>query len=363
MSSLPKKNAPEKKSTVETPNKGGGNSTPMFVGPKDSLNEDQKPNPDEVKEEPVVQLEKLPVKPPQLIPTDYPSAPDQLEPIPMPPIWKDDESGGIDYDRLLQDGKLEIGIGIGQEFEDEADIIHEYLLAQEFSYSKSKDHVKSYTTSKAFATELGFPMPVDVNIELIYERTGDPKDKMLNFLENKEVVLYSGHSKYGTGMDFVNHKKEDNLNWGINTEAHDEGQLSTTYPLVDQSTGLDLTSGANKYMKSMKGKGNDIEGMTLDANQYRLWFMNGCKTNVMRDEVFGSEKHEGLIKDQEGHAIDSENVSMITSNALSEINPMAFLHGLLSMQSMEEIIANLNKEQHKMAKRKNKKKDKNYFSN
>lgn len=173
--------------------------------------------------------------------------------------WKTGGKHGIDYRRLFKDGKLEIAIGIGyncsyvcpdkdnkgcslckkdkegdwidSSFYDEYEEIVKLLKSYKFRKlgNKSEKSIIVYSLKKKYPVQgdrTATPIDIEILISLVSEKTKSPKEKFKSFLSQKEIVIYSGHARYGTGPDFDAKKSiKENLIIGVNSRLHRAGRL------------------------------------------------------------------------------------------------------------------------------------------
>ncbi len=264
--------------------------------------------------------------------------------------WKTGGKKGIDYGRLLKDKKLEIGVGIGEEYyrfgyQD----LKKYLIGQKFNRVVTAKK-ETYTLTKNFKVQgdnTAAPVPIQVIIDLIHEKSTDPKKTFEEFITKKEIMLYSGHARYGTGPDFDPKKSvAQNFVIGVNSALHRAGKLTKGY-----DAGM---------RKILKGKANDLERLSkagkFDPNLYQVWFFDTCKAINYLDEIRG-----GLVTDKAGNKKPKTDLRVFGTKQLVYPDPMPIIKGLMEMKTMEEIIQIMQARQEAEVKSRGETVQKNYY--
>jgi hypothetical protein len=275
--------------------------------------------------------------------------------------------GGISYRRLLKDKKLEIGVAIGYSFMDEYRRLVDYLEDKKFHRLGSplleffrlignlipivqwylKKGVERWQKIKRFWLRLRKrkkkkPVDVEVIIDVINQESKDPKKHFQEFLSSKEIAVYSGHARYGTGPDFdPGTSVKENFIIGINSALHKTGRLAKGYnPQVN---------------KALQDRANDLEAMSkagqFDPKLYQVWFFNACKTISYLDEIRG-----GLVK---GKSRTNLRVVGATRGMYSDAIP--FIDGILKQQSMKQILRHLNRAETEYRKSEGEKTYRSYY--
>jgi len=265
--------------------------------------------------------------------------------------WKTGGEKGIDYNRLFKDKKLEIGIAIGHEFHSVEFVpIETLLLSKGLTLSSSTNTKKTYTGKKKFKVQGDNTAPdveIDIIIDCISEKSSGAKATFSEFLTEKEITIYSGHARYGTGPDFDENKSvSENFVIGVNSALHDSGKL---------------TKGYNKEKNELlKGKANDLEKLSndgkFDPDLYQVWFMNACSSIHYLDEIRG-----GLVTDSTGKKKSKENLRFMGTNKSIFSDAIPIVEGLLNMSTMEELIDAMNAYEKKEVKSHGEKPSKSYY--
>jgi hypothetical protein len=254
---------------------------------------------------------------------------------------------GIDYSRLFQDKKLEIGIAIG------AEITGEYAAVVEL-FKKEGKKVKNFSSTdpagegerklikftKDFRVpgdNTAVPVPIDVEISLIGEKSKEPEKAYTEFLSQKEIVIYSGHAREGTGPDFDAEKSpRQNFIIGVNSALHKTGKLKKGYD-----------SAMNKILE---GYGNDLEAMSkagkIDPDKYQVWFFNACSSIHYLDEV-----RQGLVTDKSGNIKSKANLRFVGTTHTIYSNPVKIVESIINMKTMDEIIKIMDANEKELAKK------------
>jgi hypothetical protein len=241
---------------------------------------------------------------------------------------------GIDYSRLFDDKKLEIAIAIGAEITGEFAAVVSLLKKEEkkvknFSSTDpagqgERKFIKFTKDFRVPGDNTAAPVPIDVEINLIGEKSKEPKEAYTEFLSQKEIVIYSGHARKGTSTDFDAEKSpKENFIIGVNSALHKAGKLQKGY---------------NSQMnKILEGYGNDLEAMSkagkIDPDKYQVWFFNACSTINYLDEVRG-----GLVTDKSGKIKSKANLRFVGTTHSIYSDPLKIIESILNMKSMDEII-------------------------
>ena len=255
--------------------------------------------------------------------------------------WKTGGKHGIDYSRLFKDKKLEIGIAMGYDKKGLTKLSSNLI----FAVLKNKKYGLKLTLATAsfdrYAGKRKYKVQgdntaPDVIIEIIIDITdankAKPKNTFSNFLTKKEMTIYVGHARYGTGPDFDPKKSAaENFIIGVNSALHKANKLKKGY-----------NSEMNTYLK---GKANELEKLSkagkFNLKTYQVWFLNACKTIDYMDEIRG-----GLVADAKGNKKSQDDLRIMgTKQTVGVGSAGVILRGILEMQTMEEIMKFANKKQ------------------
>ena len=261
---------------------------------------------------------------------------------------------GIDYSRLFTDRKLEVGIAIGDEFKTEFDAVVTLL---ETAGSKLKGYSsvagvgsKVIKFTKDFPVQgdnTAKPIPIDLEFNIIHAGSATPKKTYTEFLSTKEIVIYSGHARYGTGPDFDDKKSvKENFIIGVNSALHKAGRL---------------TRGYDAHMnKILDGYANDLEAMSkagkIDQDKYQVWFFNACSSINYMDEV-----RKGLVTDKGGKAKSKTNLRFVGTTEAIYSDPVKIVDSILNMKTIEEIINIMNINEKAIVKARGEKEKPGYY--
>jgi hypothetical protein len=250
---------------------------------------------------------------------------------------------GIDYTRLFKDKKLEVGIAIGDEFKSEFTAIVALLETEgrklkNFSSSGSKGS-RLIKFTKEFPVQgdnTAAPVAIDVEINIIGAESATPKKTYTEFLSQKEIVIYSGHARYGTGPDFDDKKSvKENFIIGVNSALHRAGKLSKGY---------------DAHMnKILEGYSNDLEAMSkagkIDPDKYQVWFFNACSTIHYLDEI-----REGLVTGKSGKIKPKANLRFMGTKKSIYSDAIEIVDSILKMKTMDQIINIMDVKERALAK-------------
>ncbi len=242
--------------------------------------------------------------------------------------WRTGGEHGINYNRLFEDGRLTMGIAVGHEFHSTEFVAIEQLLVTEgFTLASTTTTMKTYTATRSFAVQgdnTAPPRNIDIVIDLISEQSATPADTYGEFLTDREIAIYSGHARYGTGPDFdPKNSVAENFVIGVNSALHDAGSL---------------TSGYDAHMNEiLENQANDLEALStageFDPDTYRVWFFNACSTINYLDEIRG-----GLVHDGSGNNLSDDNLRVMGTNRAIVSDAIPIIQGILNMQTMQEIV-------------------------
>lgn len=219
-----------------------------------------------------------------------------------------------DYDKLLKDGKLDIAIGVG----------YDETGADEAAWSDIKTNLTNQGFKLSRVTTEGVHIykqkvnmqgkDIDVTVNAFQGRnTKDPLQKFTEAMSNNELVIYTGHARYGSGPDFddISSNKE---NYGIGRGYTSDHKPANLYEMGDHR-GIKATDA---------------------TKEYQMMLMFGCKTKDYEPEI------RQLLK-------GTENLDLVTTQDLAYWNDLPkgvdlFLKGLKAGKSNDEIIASMNAE-------------------
>ena len=240
----------------------------------------------------------------------------------------------FDFERLFEDGYLDVTIAIG--------------------YDEGGSHVQGEKTAKDWLKARGFeaapPEPgkpalhrlrrdvtyptkdgnritreVIVRVNLITPGEGAAA-QYGKALSDSEIAIYNGHARRGIGPDFDEDKSpKENFVIGINSALHAAGRAIPTAKVYQSHYVTD--------------KVNDLEEMSkagkFDKEKYRVWFFGACTSLAYFDELRG-----GILPE----SVDRSNLDLLgTSHEMPKVasvaGTIALLDGILASQTIEQIAA------------------------
>jgi hypothetical protein len=254
------------------------------------------------------------------------TSPEVTPPVVTDPVSTDPvaKQPAMDYNKLLSDKKLDIGIGVGYEFAGEKPLFfNEVKLIEDLLISKGIVVNKTASSDGKTILEGKIKMPdpdgitptidVDVKVTMVSSLDKSASKDFGEMLSSSEVVVYSGHARHGVGPDF-------DQKW-----FHKKGNFKIQSP----------KKGDNDLKKlSTEGK--------FDPDKYQVWFFNACTSIDYLDEINAD------VKDKSGNVKPEENLAVIASKNPVMNDSRPFLSGLLDGLSMDEILKNINAEEHKV---------------
>ncbi|MBI2569300.1 MAG: peptidoglycan-binding protein [Candidatus Schekmanbacteria bacterium] len=213
----------------------------------------------------------------------------KLDELAPPPAQRVDRSP--EYDRLFEDGTLDVGIAIGYDESGWGPHARRDVLSGlrrlEYSEVRRADHTDEQLRDmgidpgsfqdgvQIFHRKLEHNgQEVNSVVRLMDEDTPNAVDRFSGSLQNADVVMYGGHARYGTGPDFdEKDSTAGNFVLGVNSSLHRSGKLKPGY---------------DAHMNQiLRGQPNRLEGLDLPEDRYQLWYFNGCTTLNYLDEVRG----------------------------------------------------------------------------
>jgi hypothetical protein len=249
----------------------------------------------------------------------------------------------IDYDRLIADRRLQIGVAIGAEVAGEYPALLSWLAAEGFVQQSAGAPGAPELWSKTITFTLkrrGKPRRVAVLVEIsvVHEGTPDATAEFGRFLTDKEITIYSGHARYGTGPDFDAEKSPaENFVIGVNSALHRAGRLKNGY--------------SKEMRDQLRGRANDLEALSkagkFSARTYQLWFFNACTSLHYLDEIRG-----GLVtvKKRGKHTKKSRvDLRFVGTRRSVSADALPFLIGLLNQESLAQLLARMDKEEARFA--------------
>lgn len=266
----------------------------------------------------------------------------------------------VDYDRLLADRRLEVTVALGatdttviqqtspgiykrteRPTEDlEAERFREWMVSKGFSLEllglSSNEHWKATRTitwTSADGTRQS--RKVDIWINLIVPAAGAARE-FQEGLSSSEITIYSGHARYGSGLDFdAKANPAENFRIGIDRAMSDAGRRTR----VDVARRHGVAVDEEHDLLNMVNSGN------FDPDRYRVLFFNACTSLAYLDEI---REHIGGTENVD--VVATRRPSMFTTVearvAVAEVQ--RFLEGVFATESVESVVAGLNEVQRLM---------------
>ncbi len=162
-------------------------------------------------------------------------------PLPDPkPSPKSGGVGDVHYYQLIKNNKLAIGVGFGYDAMTGYSNFT-YYLKKTAGFERKTEGVANDQEVWIKTVNMAFPderREIQLEVEVINEKTATPRAKFMRFIKEKQVLIYGGHARWGSGFDFDS--------------------------LEDKAENIDLT--------------RDLPKAGIPANEYRLWCFLSCKS-------------------------------------------------------------------------------------
>lgn len=150
--------------------------------------------------------------------------------------------------------------------------------------------------------------PVQSLVKLVDRNVEGPKSQFANSMKQDDLVIYSGHARYGSGPDFDDiHSGKENFVIG---QAYEAGHV---------------TYGANDLAKTKLG------------DKYQLMFFDGCSTKHYVDDLRRLPRN----KTADNLDIVASNRPISWSTGTSDV--FAMLDGVMQKKSMQDIKGSLDR--------------------
>jgi peptidoglycan hydrolase-like protein with peptidoglycan-binding domain len=230
-----------------------------------------------------------------------------------------------EYDKMMSDGVLSTTIAVGYD-EDGNDVsqrkeVVEGLVKRGFQrldvtgLSDAQLQAKGLDASSIDKSATYYlktmehqGKPVQSLVKLVDRNATNPKGQFANAMKKDDLVIYSGHARYGSGPDFDDIKKKDG-NFVIG-EAYEQGHVNYG--------------------------GNDLKNTKLSDN-YQLMFFDGCSTKHYVDDLRSIPKN----KSADNLDIVASNRPVSWSTGTSDVFTM--LDGVMAKKSIQDIKGGLDK--------------------
>lgn len=244
----------------------------------------------------------------------------------------------FDYERLFEDGYLDVTLAVG--FDENGahtkmiEEAREWMKARGFQglpVEEGKPEEFRLRRNVTYPTRGGdrTTREIIVRAKLVPPGPG-AKGQYAQGLKDSEIAIYNGHARRGIGPDFDKDKSAaENFVIGINSALHKAGR-AVSPTKVEQS----------HYVVDKK---NDLEEMTksgaFDKEKYRIWLFEACTTIAYFDELRGGilpEKMDRTNLDLMGTRIPAPLITEMASS-------LAMLDGILGAKTIEAITASMDK--------------------
>ena len=243
------------------------------------------------------------------------------------------EAHEVDYDRLLEDNKLDITLAIG--YDERQNHVHKIEEVRAWLNDRGFRNVDNTSSTNEFYTkqhgfndrQLGQTRIIDVNIQLILPGNGSAA-LFVEALNNSDITAYSGHARGGVGPDFDDKSDStENVVIGRDSEGHESGDFE----------------GPNTHGRHVRTDGvNDLEELTESGGwtpeRYRVWLFSACSSINYLDELRGGLLPPGM--DRSNLDIFGTRSPVMGSAGIRA--QLQFIDGILAMQSIEEIVQGMN---------------------
>ena len=246
------------------------------------------------------------------------------------------EEHSFDYERLFEDGYLDITLAVGYDesgtHTDQLNAAHAWLTDRGFTrVEAAAGQPEQFRLRRdvTYPTRAGnrLTREVVVRVSVIGPGAGAAR-QYGRALADSEITIYDGHARRGIGPDFdADRSPAENFVIGVGSALHAAGR-AVAPSAVEQS----------HYVVN---KVNDLEQMTrngeFDRERYRIWFFNACTTLAYFDELRGGILPAGM---------DRGNLDLMgTQHPMPLMSEMpatlAMLDGILAAATMEQVAASM----------------------
>jgi peptidoglycan hydrolase-like protein with peptidoglycan-binding domain len=245
-----------------------------------------------------------------------------------------------EYDKLFADGRLDITIAVGyDEKNNHLDSVKQTIQGLkadgykpiDYGALSNSDRGKMGLTKDRYDPNAQYfhktfkdtktGKEIDSVVRLVEPSMGGNKARasFKKALEQDEVVLYSGHARYGTGPDF-DHKTKGDGNFVINERGNQHHEAPP-----------------KKLKDAIKGRNTDLDQIKAHPN-YQLLIMNGCSTVEYMPNL-----RSAIFKDRTPDNTDIVITNNTTWVGTSSKHNLAFLKGITERQTQPQMAAQHNK--------------------
>lgn len=260
----------------------------------------------------------------------------------------------VDYDRLLEDGRLDVTVAIGatdttvkhqtgtNSYEDTgrpteelmAERFREWMQGQGFEFELfgwSGNEYWKATQTFTWTNSEGRQesRDIDIWINLVVPGEGAASE-FSQGLSQDEITIYTGHARYGSGPDFdAKVSPTENFRIGIDTALRAAGRRTTVEEARHHGVAID--------------EENDLLEMTrsgdFDPNRYRVLFFDACTSLAYLDEI---REHVGNPENADVIATRRPSMFSTLDSALGLQETQRFLEGIFASGSIESVLTGLN---------------------
>jgi peptidoglycan hydrolase-like protein with peptidoglycan-binding domain len=263
----------------------------------------------------------------------------------------------VDYNRLLEDGRLDVTVAIGatdttvkhqtgtNRYEDTgrpteelmAERFREWMQGQGFEFELfgwSGNEYWKATRTFTWTNSEGRQesRDIDIWINLVVPGEGVASE-FSQGLSQDEITIYTGHARYGSGPDFdAKASPTENFRIGIDTALQTAGRRTTVEEARHHGVAID--------------EENDLLEMTrsgdFDPNRYRVLFFNACTSLAYLDEI---REHVGNPENTDVIATRRPSMFSTLDSAVGLQETQRFLEGIFASESIESVLTGLNEMQ------------------
>lgn len=260
----------------------------------------------------------------------------------------------VDYDRLLEDNRLDVTVAIGAT---DTNVLHETgtnryedtgrpteeLMAERFRewmqgmgfelelLGWSGNEYWKATRTFNWTNSEGRPesREIDIWINLVVPGEGAASE-FRQGLSQDEITIYTGHARYGSGPDFdAKSSPLENFRIGIDAALQAAGRRTRVEEARHHGVAID--------------EEHDLLEMTqsgdFDPNRYRVLFFNACTSMAYLDEI---REHIGGPENVDVVATRNPSMFSTLDTAVGLQETQRFLEGIFTTESIESVINSLN---------------------
>jgi peptidoglycan hydrolase-like protein with peptidoglycan-binding domain len=242
----------------------------------------------------------------------------------------------FDYERLFEDGYLDVTIGIGYDElkSHEASLKHtqEWLDTNGFSHADAEAGKPERYSLRRMVT---YPMKsgdratreIVVRVNVVAPGEG-AASQFGEGLADSDIAIYDGHARRGIGPDFDDAKSaKENFIIGVGSALHAAGKAVEPSKVEQNHYVIDRV--------------NDLEQMVeagrFDKEKYRVWFIGACTSVDFFDEFRG-----GMLPS----TVDRSNLDLMGTSHLMPLDAavpatLAMLDGILKATTIEDLTVSM----------------------